>query len=261
MPSTSNNIYYFAHKAEIHVAKRPPVILIHGAGGFHLSWPPQIRRLAGQYVYAIDLPGHGKSEGVGRQSVDEYVEDVHGFINSLKIRTVVLMGISMGSAISLALAVKYPKKVCGLALFGSGLKLRVAPSLLESLDNPRSYESAVGTFNKNCFGPNASSRLIELSKQAMMEMRPSVLMGDFLACDQFDITGHIDGLNIPALIICGREDKMTPLKYSESLRDSIAGSQLHVMDGAGHMAMAEYPDLVAELLVKFVNAIPSHTRS
>ncbi len=63
------------------------------------------------------------------------------------------------------------------------------------------------------------------------------------------------------LIVCGRQDKMAPLKYTESLRDAIAGSQLHVLDRAGHMVMAEYPGLVAELLVKFVNAIPPHVRS
>src|SRR5687768_1320692 len=222
MPSTSN-IHYFEHKAEDRVAKRPPVILIHGAGGFHLSWPPQIRRLTGQCVYAIDLPGHGKSEGVGRQSVEEYAEDVYEFIKLLKLRVAVLVGISMGGAISLALALKYPKKVAGLALFGCGLKLRVTPSILESLGNPGLYESTVGTINENCFSPNASSRLVEISKQAMLEMRPSVLMGDFLACNQFDISDRTKGINIPSLIMCGREDKMTPLKYSESLRDSIAG--------------------------------------
>jgi pimeloyl-ACP methyl ester carboxylesterase len=45
------------------------VVLIHGAGGSHLDWPAELRRMPGQHVYALDLPGHGKSEGLGRQSI------------------------------------------------------------------------------------------------------------------------------------------------------------------------------------------------
>ena len=256
MPSTSDNIHYFVHEAENHIAKRPPVVLIHGAGGFSLSWPPQIRRLEGQCVYAIDLPGHGESDGFGRQSIEEYVEDVYKFIKSLKLRNVVLAGVSMGSAIALKLVLKYPKKVSGLVLLGSGLKLRVTSSILESLGNPGLYQSAVDSINENCFSRGASPRLKELSKQAMMSMRPSVLVSDFLACDKFDIGGLAAGIRIPSLIICGDEDKMTPLKYSEALRDSITNSQLQVVAGAGHMVMAEQPELVAELFMKFVNSIP-----
>ena len=52
------------------------VVLIHGAGGNYLSWPAQLRRLHGFRVYALDLPGHGKSSGAGRQSIRAYSEAV-----------------------------------------------------------------------------------------------------------------------------------------------------------------------------------------
>ena len=117
-------LYYFAHEAEDTAEKSPPVILIHGAGGTHLSWPPQIRRLDGERIYALDLPGHGKSDGAGRHSMDEYADDIITFMKELKLREAVMVGVSMGSAIALTLALKSPKKVLGLGLLGSGAKMQ-----------------------------------------------------------------------------------------------------------------------------------------
>jgi pimeloyl-ACP methyl ester carboxylesterase len=253
---TINDFYYFAHEAEDQVVKRPPVILIHGAGGIHLSWPPQVRRLADEKIYALDLPGHGKSEGTGRQSIDEYADDVIAFMKELKIRSAVMIGHSMGSAIALTLALKYPKQVLGLGLLGSGSKMPVAPILLETAGTPNGFESAVDMVNEYCFSSETQPSLLELSKRAMMGIRPPVLLGDFLACNEFDVVSQLDKIRAPTLIICGAEDKMMPLKFSELLRDGIANSQLHVLDHAGHMVMLEQPDAVANLLKQFIDNIP-----
>ncbi len=259
MPTTTR-LYYFAHTAEDQVIKRPPVILIHGAGGTHLSWPPQIRRLADEKVYAPDLPGHGKSEGEGRQSIDECAEDIIAFMAELKIRAAVIVGISLGSAVALTLALKYPKQVLGLGLLGSGSKLPVSPILLETAGNPIAFESAVETVIKNCFSSEAPQNLIELSKRTMLETRPPVLLGDLLACNEFDVTSQLDKIKAPTLIICGAEDKMTPLKFSELLQAGIVNSQLHILDNAGHMVMLERPDAVADLLKQFIDNIPLKVR-
>jgi len=254
------SLYYFASEADDENKKRPPVILIHGAGGNHLSWPPQIRRLDAGDIYSLDLPGHGKSEGAGRQSIDEYADDVIAFMKALNIHAAVMVGISMGSAIALQLALKYPEKVMGLGLFGGGVKMRVAPLLLETVGNENSFESAVNMLNENCFSIHAQRNLVKLSKRHMMEMRPSVLLGDFLACNQFDATDQLEKINTPTLIICGSEDRMMPIKFSESLRDGIARSQLHVLEDTGHMVMLEQPDTVADLLKQFLEHMPAQTR-
>ena len=259
MPVASE-LYYFAHEAEDLSAKRPPLILIHGAGGTHLSWPPQIRRLDDRKIYSLDLPGHGKSEGIGRHSIDEYADDVIAFMKEMKLRSAVMAGISMGSAIALTFALKFPKRVLGLVLLGSGAKMRVAPAILETAGNPASFESAVDMINENCFSANAPQSLYQLSKKQMLEIRSPVVLGDFLACNEFDVTSQLDKIDAPTLIVCGAEDKMTPLKYSESLRDGIASSQLHVVENAGHMVMAEQPDLVAGLLKQFIDDLPKIKR-
>lgn len=253
-------LYYFAHEAEDQHKKRPPVILIHGAGGNHLSWPPQIRRMADERIYALDLSGHGKSEGLGRQSIDKYADDIIAFMKELKISAAVMVGISMGSGIALTLALKYPKKVLGLGLLGAGAKLRVAPAILETAGNPNTFESAVELINENCFSANTTQSLLDLSKAQMLEMRPPVLLGDFLACNAFDVTSQLGQINIPAIIVCGAEDKMTPLKFSELLQNGITNSQLHVVENAGHLVMAEQPDIVADLLKQFVDGLPPRIR-
>jgi pimeloyl-ACP methyl ester carboxylesterase len=259
MPTTTQ-LYYFAHTPEDQVVKRPPVILIHGAGGTHLSWPPQIRRLADEKIYTLDLPGHGKSEGEGRQSIDEYADDVIAFMAELKIRSAVIVGISLGSAVALALALKYPKQILGLGLIGSGSKLPVAPILLETAGNPIAFESAVETVIKDCFSPESPQNLIELSKRTMLETRPAVLLGDLLACNEFDVTSQLDKIKTPTLIICGAEDKMIPFKSSELLQAGIANSKIHVFDNAGHAVMLEQPEAVADLLKQFIDNIPLKVR-
>ena len=111
---TAAGLYYFAHGASD--ATRPPIILIHGAGGHHLSWPPQVRRLLGERIFAVDLPGHGKSAGVGRHTIEDYAAAILDFVAALKLSTVVLIGHSMGGAIALRAAIEAPGQVMGLGL-------------------------------------------------------------------------------------------------------------------------------------------------
>ena len=250
---TAAGLYYFAHGEE--ASNKPPVILIHGAGGTHLHWPPQIRRLSGQRVYAPDLPGHGKSEGLARQEIGEYVLVLAEFMRALKLKKATLVGLSMGSAIAMQLALRYPKRVLGLGLLGSGAKMRVAPVLLESSASPSAFQATVSMVVENSYSPGVDPRIRELAAQHLEETRPSVLHSDFLACDSFDVMEKASKIRVPTLLICGAEDRMTPPKYSEYLHNQIAGSQLAIVPGSGHMITIEKPDETAELLENFLNSI------
>lgn len=244
-------LYYFAHEAENKT--RLPVILIHGAGGSQLSWPPQIRRLPGQRVFTTDLPGHGKSEGAGRQEISEYTLDIIAFMKELKLRGAIIVGHSMGSAIALTLAIQHPKQVLGLGLLGSGAKLRVASAILDLTANAGSFSKAVELVINHSFSEQADSRLKELSIKQMLETHVPVLHGDFLACDAFNILDELPRIQSRTLILCGEKDAMTPPKFSEMLRDGIPGSHLEIVPNAGHMLMLEQPDAVAKSLEQFLN--------
>ena len=250
---TAANLYYYVHEAENYA--RPPVILIHGAGGTHLHWPPEIRRLSNQRVFALDLPGHGKSVGVGKQSVTDYTQNVIDFMHCLGLSAAVIVGHSMGGAIALTLALKHPKCVLGLGLVATGARLRVVPAILDSTANPGNFSMAIQVITDWAFGSQASPNLKELAAQRMTEIRPTVLHGDFLACDRFDVLDKLDQLQIPTAIICGTEDKLTPPRYSEYLRAHIPTARLHMIEAAGHMVMLEKPDRVANTLAAFLNKI------
>ena len=252
---TAAGLYYFAREANDH--SRPPVILIHGTGGNHLSWPPQLRRLPDQRIFAPDLPAHGKSEGIGRHTIEEYVQDVLEFMSELKIYSAILAGHSMGSAVALSAAIHFPERVTALGLIGGGARLHIAPSLLRAASDPSTFASAVQIITDASFS-SSSSRIKELSTQRMMETRPTVFYGDLMACDAFDVMNQLSKLSLPTLILCGSDDQMTPLHYSEFLRNHIAGARLEVVPHAGHMVMLEQPDLVSGPLADFFNSIPYH---
>jgi pimeloyl-ACP methyl ester carboxylesterase len=255
---TAAGCYYFAHEANNH--SRPPVILIHGAGGNHLSWPPNLRRLPDQRIFALDLPAHGKSEGLGHHAIEDYVHDVLEFISEIGIYSAILVGHSMGSAVALSAAIYFPERVIALGLLGSGARLRVAPALLRAASDPSTFGSAVRMIADASFS-SQSSRIKELSTQRMMETRPTVLYGDLMACDAFDAMDQLSKLSLPTLIVCGSDDQMTPLHYSEFLCEHIASASLEVVPNAGHMVMLEQPDIVSALLADFSNSIPYHSGS
>jgi pimeloyl-ACP methyl ester carboxylesterase len=235
---------------------RPPLIFIHGAGGSFLSWHPHLRRLDGETVYTIDLPGHGNSDGIGRQSMQDYADDVLQFIAENQIQKPILVGHSMGGAIVLTLALQQLNKITGLALLGTAAKLRVSSVILEKAKDANTFADAVQLVNEYSFNPDAPKDLIRLSIEAMLKLNPKTLLGDFLACDSFDVTGKLNVIQVPTLILCGTLDVMTPPKFSKSLAEQIPQSQLHLLERTGHMLMLEQPDAVAKLLKQFLDEIP-----
>lgn len=252
MPSAAG-LYYFAHRAED--LARPPVVLLHGAGGHHLYWPPQVRRLHNERILAVDLPGHGKSAGVGHHSIADYADEVIRFVESLKLSKVVLVGHSMGGAIALQVAIKYPQRVLALGLLGSAARLSVNPTLLRLASDPSKVAETVHTIIENSFAPGTSARLKELAGQRMAESRPSVLYGDLLACNAFDASAEASQVAVPTLILFGDDDRMVPVASGRALRRAIPGARLEMLPDAGHMLMLEQPERVAAFLNEFVTGI------
>jgi pimeloyl-ACP methyl ester carboxylesterase len=250
----SENLYY-SHHDDIG-SETPPVVLVHGAGGTHLYWPPEIRRLRGYSMYAVDLPGHGKSAAIdGQQTIADYARCLLQWLESIQLHRAVFVGHSMGGAIALALALHHPEHVIGLGLVGAGARLRVLPEILNYAADSTTFYKATDQLVNCSFSPSAPPRLVELASKRMESTRQSVLYGDLLACDRFDVMDCLESIQLPTLVICGADDQMTPVRYAQYLAAAISRAQLSVIPNAGHMVMLEQPHLVAESLQSFLKLI------
>jgi len=251
----SAGIYYFLSQNIL--PDGLPLVLLHGAGGNHLSWPSDVRRLAGHWVYALDLPGHGKSqESGGQQTIGGYTRCVLDWLDALKLHRAVFVGHSMGSAVALTLAIYHPERVLGVGLLGSGVRLRVNPELLSAAASPTSYQQALERVMHGSFSPKTSPHLVELVRKRMAETRQSVFYGDLVACNAFDVSERITRVRQPALVMCGIDDLMTPLRYAQYLADAIPSARLQLVPHAGHMLMLEQPQAVAAALGAWLKTIP-----
>ena len=241
-------------------AGQPPVVLVHGAGGTHLHWPPQVRRLAGMRVLALDLPGHGQSAtaDAARQaasSIEVKTAAVLAVLDELRIERAVVVGHSMGGAIALALALAQPERVAGLGLVGAAARLRVAPEILEGLR--RDIAGTVAAVVERMFGPTAPERLKALALKRMLEVDAAVLLADWEACNEFDVRERLGEIAAPCLVVTGSADVMTPEKYGRYLAETLPAARLHVEVGAGHMVMLERPEAVAQVLGEWVRKVQS----
>jgi pimeloyl-ACP methyl ester carboxylesterase len=227
------------------------LVCVHGAGGSHQHWGHQLKGLAAvARVIALDLPGHGRSAGVGHSAIADYSEATLALLDALGLETALLLGHSMGAAVALHTALHAPERVVGLGLLGAGAKMRVAPAFLDGLLSDPLV--TIRTLHSYFYGSQADSELVAKSEAAYVQGNPRLLRGDFLACDSFDVSGRLGDITAPTLIICGDEDKLTPPKYSQFLHSGIAGSGLHLVPGAGHMVMIEQPEVVNKAITAWL---------
>ncbi|MCB0150399.1 MAG: alpha/beta fold hydrolase, partial [Caldilineaceae bacterium] len=87
------------------------------------------------------------------------------------------------------------------------------------------------------------------------ENDPAAMYNDFVAVESYDVRDRITTLEVPSLILCGRNDRMTPPALSIALHESIEGSRLHIVEGASHNVMLEKPDEVAEQIGCFIETL------
>ena len=226
------------------------LLLIHGSGADHSSWPDALLQTAEASVYAFDLPGHGRSKGKGRDRVEDYADVVQGLVLQLGLENVCLAGHSLGGAVVQNLGLRAPEWLSGLILVGTGCRLRVAPAILEGL--AKDFEKTVDLVCDWAYGPEAAPELIRAGKKVFLQGDPQVMHGDFMACNRFDLCGRISEIALPTLILSGSEDRLTPVKYGHFLRDRIPGSRLVEIQGAGHMMALERPGEFTRAVLEFL---------
>ena len=240
----------FCHDGAAEADGTPALLLIHGAGGSYLHWPPHLRRLPGVDVVALDLPGHGDSEGPGRSSIAAYVDVVRETAEALGLGLPVVAGHSMGAAIALEYVRCYPESASGVGVLAGGVRLPVPADLIAELraDFARATERIVD----GAYAGRTTPRLRETLLKRLRANKPETLIGDYLACEAFDAAPLAAQVKAPALIISGEQDQTVPLELGAALHRLLAHSELHVLEEAGHMVMLEQPERVKRLLADFV---------
>ena len=228
------------------------LVLIHGAGGTLLHWPPRLRRLPGITVYALDLPGHGDSGGDSCAELADYRDTVLDFIGQLGLEQVILGGHSMGGAIALEVALTRPQQLDGLVLMGTGARLNVAPALLTGLQN--AFEATTAQIARAAYGPATPDSIVADFAAQLQHASSAVVYNDFLACSKYDVSSQLAEVTCPALILCGADDRLTPPKLSAYLHEHLPASTFHMVPAAGHMVMLEQEELVMAHLSAFLRA-------
>jgi len=251
---TAAGLHYLYHEGGDQY--KPAVIMIHGAGGDHLSWPPEMRRLPDYRVFAIDLPGHGKTAGPGFQSIEDYARSVIGLLDSSGLSRVVIVGYSMGGAIALSLALDYPDRVAGIALISTGPRLPIPPPVMENVANPSTFTLAVKNLLEMSSDSQTPASLKETLFKRLTTTRQTLVLSDLLACDRFDVINRLGDIHTPTLVVCGTEDKLTPIHSSETLSSRIQGAALQTVDGTGHLLVFEQPRHLTKLVNIFLATIP-----
>ena len=229
----------------------PAVVFIHGTGGDLNDWRYQLDGLSDRFtVISLSLPGHGESEGPAESTVPAFSQHVSGFIEILGLKKVVVVGCSLGSAITLWLALHPKPWLAGIGLVGSGGRLRVHPALLDGvLENK---DRALEMLTVFALSQNPDDTVRELVHAKLQKNPAQVIHDDLAACNAFDVMARLGEISVPVAIIVGEDDRLTPIKYSQFLHEGIPGSRLTAIPGAGHLVMLEQPGEFNSALASFV---------
>lgn len=229
---------------------KPSVMLIHGAGMDHTVWYLQARALAhhGRNVLAVDLPGHGRSDGEPLTSIGDLADWVRDFQDALGLAKAALVGHSMGALTALEAAARHPDRVEAIGLLGVAARMPVHPELLGAakandhlafdLVNSWAHGRPAhvgGHAQPGLWMMGGALRLLERS-------RPGALHADLAACDAYQGAAVAAAkATCPALFVLGDIDQMSPAKKAAELAATMATARTVIIRDCGHMMMIEKP--------------------
>src|ERR1700729_2401730 len=232
-------------------AAQPTIVLLHGAGFDHTTWSLHSRWFAhhGYGVLAPDLPGHGRSPGAPLPTIADMADWTVALLDAAGVAKAQLVGHSMGSLIALETAARHPAKVSALTLIGTAATMTVGPDLLKAAEsNDHAAIDMVSIwglgFQAELGGSLAPGLWMHSGAERVLERcRPGVLFNDLSACNAYqNALAAAAQIKVPATLILGERDMMTPVKAGKALAAALPNSRIVVLQGAGHMMMAERPD-------------------
>jgi len=247
----TNGIGYITGRWPLDPAKST-IVFIHGAGGSSTFWSAQVQGLDARVnTVALDLPGHGRSGGNGKNKIEDYVQAVIDFIKQVDMPTPIPCGLSMGGAITQQLLLDCPDQFKAGILISTGAKLKVAAAIFEAIEND--YNGFVDMVGKLAASKKTGPGLVQSIKDEMIRCKPEITHGDFKACNRFNIIERLSSIKVPVLVVSAQDDKLTPPKYADVLEKTIKNAaRAHIMD-AGHVVPIEKPAEVNQAIMEFLD--------
>ncbi|MDQ3073531.1 MAG: alpha/beta hydrolase [Bacteroidota bacterium] len=243
-----------------------PIIFIHGFPFDHSMWEPQLNALPDKYYYiAYDIRGFGKSEGRdGINTIEQFADDLETLMKNLSMEKAVICGLSMGGYIALRFAEKYPQRLKGLVLADTRSEQDTDEARLKRAGQVKEISKSglddfvdgmlKAVFADKNFVQNISG--IPQLKRVMLSHDPKSVKGALLAmAARTDTTPSLPDIKIPVLIIVGEEDKITPPESAQKMHGMIAGSELTIIPGAGHLSNMENPQAFNNALLTFLDKL------
>ncbi len=245
-----------------------PLVLIAGLGGKGTSWRPFLDAATQRYrVLTFDNPGAGAAPALpGRVTIRELARTVLALLNRLGVERAHLIGRSMGGMIAQELTLLAPERVERLVLVATTARVdahlagifRLWACMAERgvpLD-VRHHSSMLWCLGAASLARQAHVRAYLATKGGGDRPRDYALQAR--ACAEHDALERLKALSVPALIVTGSDDRLTPLAHAEALAKVLPMAQLACLPGAGHLPYLECPELFARTVLEFLQARAPH---
>ena len=241
----------------------PPMLLLHGLGGSHDDWRRQFDVFARRYrVIAPDLRGFGDSERREPFTVQQYARDAAALIVALGAGRAHVVGLSMGGAVAIELALSAPDRVAGLVLANT------APNF-ELRDWERRYMGFSRFLLALLFGVGGVARLFaravfpaphqERLRQRLMERASHtsrwVYMASLRSLIRWDAEDRLSKVRAPTLVVGGEHD-YTDIHEKRRWAAKIPGAQVAMLPGSRHRSELDAPEAFNETVVRFLDSVP-----
>ena len=232
------------------------VLFVHGAGWNAQIWRGQLDALAAKHSpLGFDFPGHGRSGGTESSgSIEAFATCLTRFVHALELRPCVVVGHDLGAAAALTFAVAEPACVRGLVLVGAGVRMPVPAEVLDTWKQVTQGRRPQ-PFTPDIFAPGTDMAIMRSVWTEQVKTDPRVRYGDLRALDGFDAGPLLAQIRVPALVVAGSADALTPVDGARALQERIAGATLAVIDAAGHMVANEQPGAFTDALLRFLEGM------
>ncbi len=243
---------------------RPLVVLSHCWTGDHRVWAPVARRLLDDHrVVLYDQRGHGRSSvGTAGLTLEALAADLRAVLEAVDARDAVLAGHSMGGMSAQLLAVHHPDTVAErvrhlvlVATAGESVTLHPAQErvMVSVVGNPLAGKVVASTLLgpsavRGAFGRSPHLAAVAATAETFIGTAPAVRAGMLSALAGLDLADALPGVDVPASIVVGTLDTLTPVPRARRMHELLPTSTLHILPGRGHMLPFEAPDEVAALI-------------